>query len=151
MKKCFQHQFLIPLPVICYLASAPCSLARALFNPFNVHLSFVVLRSYYRKPKHSFLQFAVLSFLIIYAPRNYVHNTEMLLVWARSMKRKVFHLDCERFGPDSSSGKKPNQCGRKEITLRDFCVSKMILKLRFKSSKVESLMIVDATIMKQIC
>lgn len=63
MKKCFQHQFLILLSVICYSA-ALCSLARALFNPFNVHPSFVIFLITASHNIHSCN--ALLSFLIIY-------------------------------------------------------------------------------------
>lgn len=63
MKKCFQHQFLILLSVICYSA-ALCSLARALFNPFNVHPSFVIFLITASHNIHSCN--ALLSFFIIY-------------------------------------------------------------------------------------
>ena len=63
MKKCFQLQFLILLSVICYIAVL-CSLARALFNPFNVHPSFVIFLITASHNIHSCN--ASLSFFIIY-------------------------------------------------------------------------------------
>lgn len=93
MKKCFQHQFLILLSVICYIAeSVLCSFARALFNPFNVHPSFVMFLITASHNIHSCN--ALLSFFIIYKHKKNVHNnmkSETKMKWSFwSVKRKVF-------------------------------------------------------------
>lgn len=90
MKKCFQHQFLILLSVICYSA-ALCSLARALFNPFNVHPSFVIFLITASHNIHSCN--GLLSFLIIQCSQKWEKNVKQAAIfrlWSRSMKRKVF-------------------------------------------------------------
>lgn len=94
MKKCFQHQFLILLSVICYIVVLRCVHS---LEPCSIHLTSIHLLLYFLiTASHNIHSCnALLSFLIIYiSTQQNVHNKPKCKarndLSAASMKRKVF-------------------------------------------------------------